>query len=115
MFYYCALFVIVRTFVQFVCNDYSSTSSVCENLLAKAVAEILPDIRSAYFLKVMEADNKAVAETFAKYHISFLATNTTYASEEEIISQACRMPYVTSEFLSWQLVLLRLCVFGWVF
>ena len=101
MFYYSALFVILRTFVQVVCDDYGSQSNICETLVAKASAETLPDIRSAYFLKVMEADNKAVAETFAKYHIGILASNTTYASEEEIIEHACKMPYVTREFLGW--------------
>ena len=83
------------------CDDYESNSNICESLFDKAVAETIPEIRSAYFLKVMEADNKAVAETFANYHISFLASNTTYASETEIIANACKMPYVTREFLSW--------------
>lgn len=101
MFYYAALFVIVRTFVQVVCDDYDSKSNICETLVAKAFGETLPDIRSAYFLKVMEADNQAVAETFTNYHIGFLVSNTTYASEEEIIAKACKMPYVTREFLSW--------------
>ena len=101
MFYYSALFVVLRTFVQVVCDDYDSRSNICETLVAKAFAETLPDIRSAYFLKVMEADNQAVAETFTKYHIGFLASNTTYASEEEIIAKACKMPYVTREFLGW--------------
>lgn len=101
MFYQTGLFVILRTFVQIVCDDYESNSNICESLFDKAVAETIPEIRSAYFLKVMEADNKAVAETFANYHISFLASNTTYASETEIIANACKMPYVTREFLSW--------------
>tara|TARA_B110000858_G_C17715021_1_gene432472 strand:+ start:507 stop:1151 length:645 start_codon:yes stop_codon:yes gene_type:complete len=101
MFYQTALFVILRTFVQIVCDDYKSNSNICESLFDKAVAETIPEIRSAYFLKVMEADNKAVAKTFANYHISFLASNTTYASETEIIANACKMPYVTREFLSW--------------
>jgi len=101
MFLYAALFVTLRTFVQVVCDDYASRSSVCGNLLKKAVAETLPDIRSAYFIKVMEADNEAIAQTFTTYHISFLASNTTYASEDEIINEACRMPQATREFLSW--------------
>jgi hypothetical protein len=101
MFASALLFVALRTFVQVVCDDYASKSGVCENLLKKAFAETLPDIRSAYFLKVMEADNNATAETFAGYHIGFLASNTTYASEAEIIQHACKMPYMTREFLSW--------------
>ena len=101
MFYYAALFVILRTFVQVVCDDYESKSNICETLIKKAVGETIPEIRSAYFLKVMETDNKAVAETFENYHIGFLGSNTTYASEEEIIAKACKMPYVTREFLSW--------------
>ena len=101
MFLYAALFVILRTFVQVVCDDYASNSGVCDHLLAKAVAETLPDIRSAYFIKVMQADNEAIANTFTTYHISFLASDTTYASEDEIIYHACKMPYATREFLSW--------------
>ena len=101
MFLYTALFVALRTFVQLVCDDYASKSTDCKSLVNKALAESLPDIRSAYFLKVMEADNKAIAETFETYYISFLASNTTYASEEQIIERACKMPYVTLEFLGW--------------
>lgn len=101
MFFYAAFFVALRTFVQIVCDDYVSKSGVCQNLLKKAFAETLPDIRSAYFLKVMEADNKAVADTFKTYYIGFLASNTTYASEDQIINKACRMPSLTLEFLSW--------------
>ncbi len=101
MFFYAAIFIALRSFIQIVCDDYASKSGVCQNLLNKAVAETLPDIRSAYFLKVMEADNKAVAETFQSYYIGFLASNTTYASEDEIINNACKMPSVTFEFLSW--------------
>lgn len=101
MFYYAALFVLLRTFVQVVCDDYESKSNICETLIKKAVAETIPEIRSAYFLKVMETDNNAVAETFENYHIGFLVSNTTYASEEEIIAKACKMPYATREFLSW--------------
>ena len=101
MFLYAALFVILRTFVQVVCDDYASKSSVCDHLLKKALAETLPDIRSAYFLKVMEADNKAIAQTFTTYHISFLVSDTTYASENEITNHACKMPNATREFLNW--------------
>ena len=95
------IFIILRTFVQYVCDDYATVSGECNTLLNKAVAETLPDIRSAYFLKVMEADNEAIQTTFAKYHIGFLASNTTYASEAEIMNQACKMPSVTLEFLDW--------------
>ena len=101
MFFYAAFFVALRTFVQVVCDDYASKSGVCQNLLKKAFAETLPDIRSAYFLKVMEADNKAVADTFETYYIGFLASNTTYASEDQIINKACKMPSLTLEFLNW--------------
>lgn len=101
MFYYTAAFVFLRTFIQIVCDDYTSKGEVCEHLIKKAFAETLPDIRSAYFLKVIELDNAALAETFADYHISFLASNSTYASEQEIMNQACKMPYLTREFLSW--------------
>tara|TARA_B100000963_G_C22547748_1_gene635251 strand:- start:50 stop:721 length:672 start_codon:yes stop_codon:yes gene_type:complete len=101
MFFYAAFFVALRTFVQIVCDDYASKSGVCQNLLKKAFAETLPDIRSAYFLKVMEADNKAVSDTFKNFYIGFLASNTTYASEDEIVQNACKMPSITLEFLSW--------------
>lgn len=97
-----AFFLIaVRTFVQFICDDYATVSGKCSELLNKAVAETLPDIRSAYFLKVMEADDKAIQLTFDKYKIGFLASNTTYASEAEIINQACKMPSMMLEFLDW--------------
>tara|TARA_Y100000992_G_scaffold301766_1_gene273542 strand:+ start:202 stop:867 length:666 start_codon:yes stop_codon:yes gene_type:complete len=101
MFFYAAFFVALRSYVQIVCDDYASKSGVCQNLLKKAFAETLPDIRSAYFLKVMEADNKAVLKTFKNFYIGFLASNTTYASEDEIVGNACRMPSYTLEFLSW--------------
>lgn len=105
----------LRSFVQYVCDDYASISGECNTLLNKAVAETLPDIRSAYFLKAMEADNKAVHTTFTKYHIGFLASNTTYASEAEIINQACKMPAMTLEFLDWTAGVLPLFVVWVVF
>ena len=101
MFLPATIFIILRTFVQYVCNDYASISGECNTLLNKAVAETLQDIRSAYFLKAMEADNQAIQNTFAKYHIGFLASNTTYASEAEIMNHACKMPAMTLEFLDW--------------
>lgn len=101
MILYTVIFIALRTFLQFVCDDYAVNNGSCKTLLKKAVAETLPDIRSAYFLKVMEADNELVKSTFAKYHIGFLASNTTYASEAEIMEQACKMPYATTEFLDW--------------
>ena len=101
MFAPATIFIMLRTFVQYVCDDYASISGECNTLLKKAVAEPLSDIRSAYFLKAMEADNKAIQTTFAKYHIGFLASNKPYASEAEIMNQACRMPSVTLEFLDW--------------
>lgn len=115
MFSPATIFIILRTFVQYVCDDYASVSGECNTLLNKAVAETLPDIRSAYFLKVMEADNKAVHTTFAKYHIGFLASNTTYASEAEIMNQACKMPAMTLEFLDWTAGVLPLFVVWVVF
>lgn len=115
MFLPATIFIILRTFVQYVCDDYAANSGECKTLLNKAVAETLPDIRSAYFLKVMEADNKAVHTTFAKYHIGFLACNTTYASEAEIMNQACKMPAMTLEFLDWTAGVLPLFVVWVVF
>jgi len=109
------IFIIFRTFVQYVCDDYAANSGECNTLLKKGVAETLPDIRSAYFLKAMEADNEAVQITFAKYHIGFLATNTTYASEAEIINEACKMPAMALEFLDWTAGILPLFVVWVVF
>jgi len=101
MFYYAAIFVFLRTFLQFVCDDYVSKSEVCENLVKKACAETLPDIRSAYFLKVIEIDNQALSETLNDFKVGFLFSNASYASEQDIIDQACHMSYMTSEFLHW--------------
>jgi len=96
-----ALFVALRVFVQLVTDEYVAKTDACQNLLEKAIAEPLQDIKSAYFLKVMQADNAAVAETFASYKLDFLASNTTYATEAEIINAACKPSYAVTEFLSW--------------
>ena len=101
MFLSVALFVFVRFFIELLSNEYVAKSSTCQMLLDKAIAETLPDIRSAYFLKAVHADNRAVAETFAKYNLGFLAQNSTYPSETHIIENACKISYVTGEFLSW--------------
>lgn len=101
MLFYSIAFVIVRTFVQFVCDDYDNNVEPCKKLLNKASAESIREIKSAYFLKVMQSDDKALAQTFEKFNIGFLASNTTYASEDEITQQACRMPEYVTEFLSW--------------
>ena len=101
MIFYSLIFVLLRTFVQFVHDDYEKNAQHCKTVLQKALAETMPDIQSAYFLKVMEADNSALQKTFDKYYIGFLASNTTYASQEEIATHACHMSTATTEFLSW--------------
>lgn len=101
MLFYTLAFVVIRTFIQFVHDDYINTTHSCKELLDKATAETIPDIRSAYFLKLMDIDNTALKNTFEKFYIGFLASETTYASEEEIITHACKMPNIISEFLSW--------------
>jgi len=101
MLFYTFAFVVIRTFIQFVHEDYINTTHSCKELLDKATAETIPDIRSAYFLKLMDIDNTALKNTFEKFYIGFFASATTYASEEEIITHACKMPNVISEFLSW--------------
>ena len=101
MLFYTFTFVLIRTFIQVVHDDYMNTTSTCSDLLSKASAETIPDIRSAYFLTVMDIDNRSLKKTLEKYYIGFLASETTYASEEEIFRHACKMPYITSELLSW--------------
>ena len=101
MLFYTFAFVVIRTFIQIVNDDYTNTTSTCKDLLDKATAETIPDIRSAYFLKLMDIDNTALKNTFEKFYIGFLASETTYASEAEISTHVCKMPYIMSEFLSW--------------
>ena len=101
MLFYTFAFVVIRTFIQYVHDDYINTTHSCKELLDKATAETIPDIRSAYFLKLIDIDNTALQNTFEKFYIGFLASESTYASEEEIITHACKMPNIISEFLSW--------------
>ncbi len=98
---YIILLVLVRTFTQFVVNSYEEESSLCRHILEKALEEDIPSVKSAYFVKVMEEDQRAFFDTLNKYHIGFLASNTTYASEIEIEGQACTMPDYIIDGLEW--------------
>lgn len=98
---YIVLFVLVRTFTQFVVNSYKEESQLCKSLLEKAIAEDIPSVKSAYFVTAMEEDQRAFFNTLESYHIGFLASNMTYASEQEIQNQACRMPAYIDDTLEW--------------
>ena len=91
----------IRTYTQFVVDTYEVESQVCNKILKKAVLEDIPSVKSAYFMTVMKEDQRAFFETLKKYHIGFLASNITYASEEEIAQNACRMPDFVSSGLEW--------------
>lgn len=98
---YILLLALARTFTQFVVDTYQEESQLCRSILEKAVQESIPSVKSAYFVSVMEEDQRAFFDTMQQYHLGFLAANTTYASEEEIQSQACKMPLYVSEALEW--------------
>lgn len=98
---YIALLTLVRTYTQFVVDSYHIESQLCRDILSKAVEESIPSVKSAYFVTVMEEDQRAFYETLQQYRLGFLATNTTYASEEEIQEQACKMPSYILESLEW--------------
>lgn len=93
--------VALRAILEFLKNDYVFESQECRNLLEKAQSESFADIRSAYFIKVIEADNQAVTRTLSKNYLGFLSFNSTYASEEDIVSQACQPSALLSDLLSW--------------
>lgn len=98
---YIVLLVLLRTFTQSVVDTYTEDSTLCRRLLEKATAEDIPSVKSAYFVTVMEEDQESFFNTLEKYHIGFLASNITYATEEEIQNQACRMPKYISDALEW--------------
>ena len=98
---YIVLLVLVRTFTQFVVNSYKEESQLCRSLLQKAIAEDIPSVKSAYFVTVMKEDQRAFFNTLESYHIGFFASNATYASEQEIQNQACRMPGYIDDTLEW--------------
>ena len=98
---YIVLLVLVRTFTQFVVDSYKEESQLCKELLQKAITEDIPTVKSAYFVTVMEEDQRAFFNTLESYHIGFLASNATYASEQEIQNEACRMPTYIDDALEW--------------
>lgn len=110
---YILLIVLVRTFTQTVVNTYNEENQMCKHILSKALEEDIPSVKSAYFLKVMEEDQKAVLDTLNKYKIGFLASNATYATEEEIETQACNMPFYVTEALDWTAGITPLCC-AWI-
>ena len=99
--FYILLLALVRTFTKTVVDSYNEESQLCRDLLSKALEESIPSVKSAYFVTVMEEDQRAFFDTLQRFHIEFLATNTTYASEEEILEQACKMPEYITEGLEW--------------
>ena len=98
---YILLLAALRAFAQLVVNTYNVESQLCRDILGKAVQESIPSVKSAYFVTVMEEDQRAFFETLQQYHLGFLAANTTYASELEIQNQACRMPPYVTEAMEW--------------
>lgn len=98
---YILLLVLLRTFTQYVVDSYRDESALCRHILLKAIEEDIPSVKSAYFVTVMEEDQRAFFETLEKYHIGFLASNTTYASEAEIQAEACKMPEYITDCLEW--------------
>ena len=98
---YIVLIVLLRTFTQFVVDSYKEESQLCKELLQKAIAEDIPSVKSAYFVSVMEEDQRAFFNALESYHIGFLASNATYASEEEIQNEACHMPTYIDDALEW--------------
>lgn len=110
---YILLIVLARTFTQTVVNSYNEENQTCKHILSKALEEDIPSVKSAYFLKVMEEDQKAFFDTLDKYNIGFLASNATYATEEEIVKQACKMPFYITEALHWTTGITPLCC-AWI-
>ena len=98
---YIVLLVLLRTFTQYVVNSHKEESQLCAHLLEKAIAEDIPSVKSAYFVTVMQEDQRTFFNTLNSYHIGFLASNVTYASEQEIQNQACRMPAYILDGLEW--------------
>ena len=98
---YFILLSFVRFFVQSVTNTYNAKVEHCAQLLKKAHAAEIDTVRSAYCVEVVEADHKATLETLQQFHIEFLASNETYSTTEQVLTQSCRVPDWVSVFLAW--------------
>ena len=112
---YIVLLVLLRTFTQSLVDTYTEDSTLCRHLLEKALAEDIPSVKSAYFVTVMEEDQRSFFNTLEKYHIDFLASNITYATEEEIQNQACKMPEYILDALEWTAGITPLAIVWFVY
>ena len=97
LFFICLLRYAAETIV----DTYNSEAMYCNKLLQKAKQTQVISIRNAYCVEVVDADQTAVLNTLKEYHLSFLASNQTYATFAEVIHYSCRIPYSLEMAMQW--------------
>ena len=97
LFFICLFRYVAETIV----DTYNSEAMYCNKLLEKAKQTQVISIRNAYCVEVVDADQTAVLNTLKEYHLSFLASNQTYATFAEVIQYSCRIPYSLEMAMQW--------------
>lgn len=96
-----AFLCLLRYAADTVVDSYVANAKYCNELLVKAKETQVESIRNAYCVEVVEADQKAVLSTLQQYHLTFLASNETYATFEEVLNYSCRIPSSLDVVLQW--------------
>ena len=98
---YVLFFVVIRFMVLTVSNTYLEGTSRCNELLSFARETELESARNAYCFEAVQEDQRLTLETLNKYKLGFLATNATYAYDDEVLQYACKLPWYISEPIEW--------------
>ena len=110
MFIQLFLICILRYATECIVDTYNGEALYCNVLLQKAKQTQEESIRNAYCVEVLDADQKAVLNTLKQYHLSFLASNQTYSTFDEVLNYSCKIPYSLELFLQWTSGLVPLAV-----
>jgi hypothetical protein len=92
---------LLRWITSNIVHTYKQNAEYCNTLLQKAKNTQIESVRHAYCVEVVEADHAAVLKTLNKYHIQFLASNSTYATFEEVLNYSCKVPSTIETLLQW--------------
>ena len=101
MWLYVVLFVVSRLFVQTVTETYMSETDLCRSLQTKASEASIGSVRNAYLLEVVQEDQRITKKTLDRFKIGFLASNATYAVDNDVFTYACKPPAYIETILDW--------------
>lgn len=82
-------------------TTYTSMTDNCHALVDSARTSDVDTVRYAYAMEAVDVDQNITRQVLKKFYLGFLDTNTTYSSIEEVLDNACKMPFAFRTFIDW--------------